>query len=88
MSIKLPADLERYVAEKMSSGQYASIDELIAQALLVLRNVERVLPSAEDDLRREIDLGLQDIEEGRVSEWDVEELKEHIRRRARNRKVS
>lgn len=88
MQIKLPDELEQFVREKMASGKYASIDEVVAEALTVLRNIERILPSAQDDLRREIDLGLQDIEEGRVDAWDVEDLKEEIRHQARGKKAS
>lgn len=63
-------------------------EEVIAAALRVMRNVEEAIPGAEDDLRREIDLGLKDIEEGRVSDWDVEELKRFIRGQARGKKAS
>ena len=44
----------------------------------MLKNVEEMLPAAEEELRREIDLGLKDIEEGRVSDWDVEEMKREL----------
>ena len=46
------------------------------------------LPSAEDDLRREISLGLEDIEQGRVIEWDVEEMKQRLRRMTKRKKAS
>jgi hypothetical protein len=36
-------------------------------------------PSAGEDLLREIDLGLKDIEKGRVSAWDSEEIKGQVR---------
>jgi len=78
MEIKLTAEHERYVREKVKAGVYASADEVIEEALRVLRNVEKAMPGAEDDLRREIDLGLQDVEEGRVGEWDVEEMKRRV----------
>ena len=83
MQIKLPVDLDRFVRAKMASGRYASVDALVAEALSVMRHVEQVRAGADDDLRREIDLGLDDIEHGRVSAWDVEELKEYIRRNAK-----
>jgi len=88
MEIKLPDKLEQYVREKMATGKYANMDELVAEALTVLRNVEEIMPSAQDDLRREIDLGLQDIEAGRVSDWDVNETIEYIRQHARGKKAS
>ena len=80
MEIKLPAELERYVRERVESGAHASADEAIAEAVTVWRNVLEALPGANEDLGREIDLGLKDIAKGRVSDWDVEEAKAELRR--------
>ena len=83
MALKLPPALAKYVAEKVKTGRYASADDVLVEAVRVMKNVEDAVPGAEDDLRREIDLGLQDIEEGRVSDWDVEEMKRELLKRAK-----
>jgi antitoxin ParD1/3/4 len=83
MTIKLTKANERYIREKLASGKHTSASEVIAYALAVLRKVERTLPAAEDDLRREIDIGLRDIEQGRVSDWDPESLKRELLRKTR-----
>jgi antitoxin ParD1/3/4 len=88
MKIELPAELAKFVKKKLESGEYASADEFIAHAVKVYRNVEKWLPSAEDDLRREIQVGLDDLEAGRVSDWNVEELKERLRQSVKRRKAS
>lgn len=88
MKIELPPELARFVKKKLESGEHSSANEVIAHALRVLRNVEKWLPSAEDDLRREIQLGLDDLEAGRVSEWNVEEIKERLRNRLKRKKAS
>jgi antitoxin ParD1/3/4 len=92
MQIKLPPDLDEYVQEKLKSGEYASIEDVFIKAVRVMRNVERAIPGAQDDLRREIDIGLKDVEEGRVAEWNLEEMQEELRRgfeqRVRGRKAS
>ncbi len=83
MTIKFSKAHERYIREKLASGQYSSADEVVAHAMTVLHKVERMLPSATDDLRREIDIGLRDIEQGRVSRWEPELLKREIRTKAK-----
>lgn len=83
MQVKLSAEQEQYMRTKMASGRYSSVEAVVAEALRVLRNVEEALPSAEDDLRREIQLGLDDIEAGHVSEWNVEDMKRRLRQRLR-----
>jgi antitoxin ParD1/3/4 len=88
MKIELPPDVARFVKKKLDSGEYTSAREFITHALKVYRNVEKWLPSAEDDLRREIQIGLDDIEAGRVSEWRPGEMKERLRQRLKRRKAS
>jgi putative addiction module CopG family antidote len=66
MTIKLSKAHERYIREQLATGKYASAEEVIAHALTVFRKVERILPAAQDDLRREIDIGLRDIRQDRV----------------------
>jgi antitoxin ParD1/3/4 len=83
MQVKLSKSLEKYVRDQVDSGKYASADDVIRKALVVMKNVEKILPSAEDDLRREIDIGIRDIEQGRVSDWNPEEMKQRIRARAK-----
>jgi len=54
MKIDLPPEVVRFVKKKLDSGEYSSASAFIAHAVRVYRNVEKWLPSAEDDLRREI----------------------------------
>jgi antitoxin ParD1/3/4 len=88
MPIKLSPDLEQYVNEKLSSGRYKCEDDLIAEAIRVMRSVDKMLPSAQDDLRREIQLGLDDLDEGRVSDWNVDQMKERLLEKLRAKKAS
>ncbi len=88
MKIDLPPEVVRFVKKKLDSGEYSSASDFIAHAVRVFRNVEKWLPSAEDDLRREIQIGLDDIEAGRVSEWKPGEMKERLRQRLKRRKAS
>jgi antitoxin ParD1/3/4 len=83
MTIKLSKTHERYIRAQLASGKYASAEELIAHALTVFRKVEETLPAAQDDLRREIDIGLRDIQEGRVLDWDVESVKRELLQKTR-----
>lgn len=81
MKIDLSPEMERYVEEQLASGRYASADELIAEALILLRSAERELAASQDDLRSEVDAGLRDIEEGRVSPWSLQDLLQEVRAR-------
>ncbi len=88
MKIDLPPELERYVKRKLEAGNYSSASELLAHALRVFREVEKSSASAEDDLRREVQIGLDDLDAGRISQWDAEDTKERLRQRLKKRKAS
>jgi Arc/MetJ-type ribon-helix-helix transcriptional regulator len=81
MQVRLSPAHQRYVRKKIATGESASATEVVAQALMALRR--------QDQLRREIDIGLADLRAGRVSDWNVEEAKEELlRRMKRKKKVS
>jgi putative addiction module CopG family antidote len=79
MALKLPPDLREYIDEKLASGEYSSRDEVIAHALKVMRRVEEWLPSAQDELQREIQIGLDELDAGKAEPWDVQEMKARLR---------
>jgi putative addiction module CopG family antidote len=53
MPIVLRAELERRIADKVRSGRYASVDEVVADALAVLDRAE-----AEERLKADVRAGL------------------------------
>jgi len=79
MAIKLPAHLKRYIQQKLDSGEYPTEDAVPRRAVAVMRYVERTLPSVQEDLRRELQLGLDDVERSRVAAWDLHEMRDRIR---------
>lgn len=83
MKVRLSESDRQYVERKLLSGTHGSADEVVAEALRVLRNVERVMPSSRDDLLRELDAGIRDVELGRVREVDLGALKRDLSRKAR-----
>jgi len=88
MTIKLSAAQEEYIRERMATGKYASEEEVVAEAFRVLRNVEKMMSEAQDDLRRELQQGLDDVDAGRVSDWNVEEMKARLLEQMKAKKAS
>lgn len=75
MNISLTKELQKFVQAKVSSGLYRSASEVIRDCVRRFKRDEAQLTA----LRREIDLGLEDIEEGRVVSG--EEVFTELRRR-------
>jgi len=80
----LPSELQHFVEQELASGRYRSRDEVICEGLRLLRERRRY------ELRREIDVGLQQLDRGEGIELEDEQaLKaffEDIKQRGRERR--
>ena len=79
MQVRLPAKLQAFVRQLVVEGEYASTDDVITAALTAF---------AKQELRRQVEIGLKDEREGRVSDWDIEEIKRDFLRRVKRRQRS
>lgn len=90
MQLDLSVETARLIEQLMASGDFSTPAEVVAEAVALLHEL-RCSPSAVDpetgrewtqeELRAEIQKGLDDIAAGRVKPLDVED----IRRRGRER---
>lgn len=74
MIITLPTEIEKIVAEKVSSGEYESADEVISSGVRLLEAREK----GTEALRKEIMRGFDDIQEGRFSTFSTDEELENF----------
>ncbi|MDB5332957.1 MAG: addiction module antidote protein family [Phycisphaerales bacterium] len=75
MQLSLAPELEQFVADKVASGRYAAPAEVVSAALSLLKEQEELEAAELEELRKEIAVGLEQIERGEVGPWDVEEIK-------------
>ena len=68
MTITLTEELEELINEKIKSGEYKSADEVVVASLRLLKAQEKGM----DALRREIMLGVEDIQEGRFTTFTTD----------------
>jgi len=86
MIVTLPIEIEKIVAEKISSGAYQSVDEVISKSVRLLEAKEK----GSEVLRREIMRGFEDIQEGRFatfsSDEELETFSDDIIRQAKEKR--
>ncbi len=86
MIVTLPTEIEKIVAEKVSSGAYQSADEVISISIRLLEAKEK----GTEALRREIMRGFEDIQEGRFStvssDEELEAFSDDIVRQAKEKR--
>jgi len=82
IAVKLPAALERFVSDQVKQGAYATREAAIVAA------VDRERRRAEQHawLQREVQKGVDDLEAGRVTPFDPEDIKRRGRARLAARK--
>lgn len=64
MNVSLTPELERRIAEKVESGLYTSVSEVVRESLRLLFETEEVRERRLDRLRAEIRVGLDELDRG------------------------
>ncbi|NCC26402.1 MAG: type II toxin-antitoxin system ParD family antitoxin [Deltaproteobacteria bacterium] len=72
MEITLHPDMSRWIDDKVSSGLYNSPNELILEGLRLLKIQEEQRLALTEDLRRDILVGIMQLDAGRAEVFDHE----------------
>jgi antitoxin ParD1/3/4 len=84
MDITLPPELESYVDELVAAGRYHTKAEVLTDAVHALRERRELSAAEVTELRRELQLGIDELERGEYDEWDdVKDLAEAIKKEGR-----
>ena len=78
MNVSLTPKLEEFVSQKVASGMYASASEVVRDALRLLEDRDRVRRMRLEELRKEIAIGIEQLDRGEYTTFDenrVEEIK-------------
>jgi antitoxin ParD1/3/4 len=77
MNVSLTPELERYVQEKVSTGMYYSASEVIREGLRLLQERDRMQEIQMQQLKQEIQTGL---DSGETTPLNMKEVKTQARR--------
>ena len=75
LTVALPPDLFAFVQDKVSSGTYETENEVIREALRLLRERDQMREMRLAALRGEIQIALDESARGQVAPLDMEEIK-------------
>jgi antitoxin ParD1/3/4 len=74
MNVSLPAALAEFVEKEVASGNYATASEVVRDGLRMLREERALYEEKLAILKREIQVGLDDVAAGRVDSRSIEEI--------------
>lgn len=75
MVVRLSKEQQELIGAKVASGLYGSPRDVIGDALLLLEERDRLQEKRHAELRREIALGVEELERGEGEPLDVEAIK-------------
>lgn len=81
MNVSLNAQLEGYVKQKVATGRYNSVSEVVREALRLLEAQDVMKDLKIKALRAEINEGLESLDSGAGKALDVESIKQKARAR-------
>ncbi|MGL1891336.1 MAG: type II toxin-antitoxin system ParD family antitoxin [Spirochaetaceae bacterium] len=84
MNVSLTPEFDMWISEKVKSGLYSSSSEVIREGLRLLKQKEEQRNAVLQDLRVELDIGLNQLKEGKSRQFDKNLLK-YIKTNARKR---
>lgn len=81
MSISLKPEQEQFIQEKLKSGKYQSVDEVIMEAFRLLEERDKLYGQWVEQTRKEAAVGLEELSQGKG--LDGETVIAHLRERFR-----
>jgi antitoxin ParD1/3/4 len=70
MNISLPQQLEAWVDERVKTGMYQSASEVVREALRLLREQEDLKQLRAQELRRQLQVGVEQLDRGAARAFD------------------
>ncbi len=81
MNVNLTPKLEDLVRKKVASGLYNSASEVIRESLRLLEERDRLRETRLEELRKEVAIGLEQLESGKRRSSNAEDIKRKVRER-------
>lgn len=84
MQEHLPKELQEMVRELLDSGAYPRFEEIVHDALWLMRDRHLLYKVKRDELRALLDVGIQQVERGELVEGELvfAKLQERIKQRS------
>ena len=76
ISQPLPPELGQFVEQQLALGKYRSEDELVVNAVRVLRDVE----AQQRQFHADVQLGIDQLEHGRANKYTLDQLRDRFER--------
>lgn len=87
MNVSLTPELEGLIREKVESGMYQTASEVVREGLRLLRDRDEDRQQRLEDLRREIQIGVDEADRGELAPLNLAAIKAEGRKRLAQREA-
>lgn len=85
MNVSLTPQLESYIKQKVASGMYNSVSEVVREAIRLLEERDRLQTMKLEAMKVDIQQGLDSLERGQGKPLDMEQIKARGRQQLNTR---
>ncbi len=71
MTLSFTPEIEQFIHSQISSGRYATIEEIILAALKLLQNQEALYQGRFEELRQEVLVGVEEADRGELIDQET-----------------
>ena len=75
MNVSLTPQLESYIKQKVATGMYNSVSEVVREALRLMEERDSLQTMKLEALRADIQQGLNSLDKGQGKNLDIEQIK-------------
>jgi antitoxin ParD1/3/4 len=73
-----PPDLQPYVDEMLASGRYEHVSDIVLEAVYLHRDREWLRQKKYDELKKEIQIGIDQADRGQVAPLDLDAIWQQV----------
>ena len=84
MNVSLTPELEQLIHKKVETGLYLSASEVVREALRLLQERDKIQAMRFEEVRKEVQIGIDQADRGEVEPLDVQGTLAKVRTRKRN----
>jgi antitoxin ParD1/3/4 len=88
IQVSLDPSLEEFVSQKIRAGEFTNASELVNDAVRRIKEIDEDQNPELEALRRELQIGIDQLDRGEGIAWDLEEFKKRCRERLQARRES
>ncbi|MDA1054563.1 MAG: type II toxin-antitoxin system ParD family antitoxin [Planctomycetota bacterium] len=78
-SVSIPSDLEQFVNDQVATGAYTNAEHVVREALERLRERDRSRATRIEELRQQIQIGIDQADRGECTPLDIDAIKQKAR---------